>query len=409
MVGVVSGNHCESRAVDLTGTVTPPPGRGPLVFLSYAADDESSARRLQKELERRGARVWEPEHLNQVARSPSGVEGAIRRSDAFVVLLSQASVASSWVQTEIAAALGVMGHSEASKIVSVVLGEVELPELLRPHQTLFVRNDDWSSVADNLVEPRSEIAEADFWEEVRDRLEALDLEVQVAPIVGGVRPDFVVRDGARLLVLEVRPWSGPGVIDAIHALSQLAFQADAVGADRGLLVVPEVRTATPDPAIVPLARLREAIGSWQIEAEVEAEAGLARLAAPSKPKQIFAAMPFGAEYSDTYWVGMREAAAAIGAGCVRVDEAYYVGDVVEKIKDLIGESSAVIADLSGSAPNVLFELGFAFALGKPCVLICSTPLDQLPFDVRNQRTIAYAKGQTYQLKDDLIPLLRTIL
>jgi hypothetical protein len=69
---------------------------------------------------------------------------------------------------------------------------------------------------------------------------------------------------------------------------------------------------------------------------------------------------------------------------------------------------AVMADLSGSAPNVLFEVGFAFALGKPCVLVCSTPLNELPFDIRNQKTISYAKGQTYLLKEDLIPALRAI-
>jgi nucleoside 2-deoxyribosyltransferase len=87
----------------------------------------------------------------------------------------------------------------------------------------------------------------------------------------------------------------------------------------------------------------------------------------------------------------------------------YVGDVVEKIKGMIGESAAVIADLSGSAPNVLFELGFAFALGKPCILVCSTPLDELPFDIRNQRVIPYGKGRTYQLREELISALATVL
>jgi len=147
------------------------------------------------------------------------------------------------------------------------------------------------------------------------------------------------------------------------------------------------------------------IDSWRAGTETQA----ARPLTASKPKQIFAAMPFAPEYSDTYWVAMREAAKAVEAGCVRVDEVDYVGDVVEKIKNLIAESDAVIADLSESAPNVLFELGFAFALEKPCVLICATPLDELPFDIRNQKTISYAKGQTYQLKEDLIQPLRMIL
>lgn len=384
----------------------PPSGRGPLIFLSYAPADESSAQRLKEELVRRGARVWEPRHLNRVARNYQGLEGAIRRSDAFVVLLSESGASSSWVQMEVAAALGVMGHSETSKIVPLVLGNTESPEMLKPYRTLFVQNEDWSAVADNLVESRGEIAESDFWQEVNDLLETLGVEFQAAPIVGGVRPDFVVNHGKRSLVLEVRPWSGPGIVDGIHALNQLSFAVDAVGGDRGFLVVPEVRTAFPNPSIVSVGQLPAAIDTWQAEADTRSAEDQTE---PPKAKQIFAAMPFAPAYSDTYWVAMREAAKAVGAGCVRVDEQDYVGDVVEKINDLITESDAMIADLSESAPSVLFELGFALALEKPCILVCSTPLAELPFDVRNLRTISYAKGQTYQLKEDLIPTLGAIL
>ncbi|HEY3552762.1 MAG TPA: toll/interleukin-1 receptor domain-containing protein, partial [Solirubrobacterales bacterium] len=211
--------------------VSLPPGRGPLVFVSFAAADEEHARKLKEELSKRGARVWEPEHLNRVARVLNGVEEAIRRSDAFVVLLSEAGSESTWVQMEIGAALAVMGQSETSKVVPVVLGDAQLPAALRSYRSIFVRNNDWSAVADNLVEHRSEIAEADLWQEVRDLLKGLEVDAEAAPIIGGVRPDFVIRDGRRLLVLEVKPWSGPGIIDAIHALNQLSFQVDAVGAE----------------------------------------------------------------------------------------------------------------------------------------------------------------------------------
>jgi hypothetical protein len=348
----------------------PPVGRGPLVFLSYDLEDEASAQQLKVELVRHGARVWEPENLNRVARNLRGIEGAIRRSDAFVVLLSPSSVSSSWVQMEIEAAIGATGPGGVSKIVPVVLGDVAPPEPLRSSRMLHVRNDDWSAIAANLIEPRSEIAEADFWQEVRDLLEDLDVDLEVGPIVGGVRPDFVINHGGRTMVLEVKPWRGPGILDEVHALAQLALQADAVGADRALLVVPEIRTAMPDPSVVSVDRLPREIEAWR---ELRASESVDEPPASSEPKQIFAAMPFAPEYSDTYWVAMREAAVAVGAGCDRVDKVDYVGDVVEKIKGMIDESAAVIADLSGSAPNVLFELGFAFALGKPCILICSTP------------------------------------
>ena len=65
----------------------------------------------------------------------------------------------------------------------------------------------------------------------------------------------------------------------------------------------------------------------------------------------------------------------------RVDRREFQGNVVEEIDRLIRKASAVIVDLSESKPNVLYEAGFAHALKKPCVHICSTPMDKLPFDV----------------------------
>jgi nucleoside 2-deoxyribosyltransferase len=83
--------------------------------------------------------------------------------------------------------------------------------------------------------------------------------------------------------------------------------------------------------------------------------------------------------------------------------------VVERIKRLIKESSAVIADLSEAKSNVLYEVGYAHALKRPTIHICSTPLEQLPFDVRNWNTITYVKGQTHKLKTDLARRLKAIL
>ena len=69
----------------------------------------------------------------------------------------------------------------------------------------------------------------------------------------------------------------------------------------------------------------------------------------------------------------------------------------------------MIADLSEAKPNVLFETGYAHALGKPCIHICSTPLAELPFDVRNWNTLAYEPGRTAALRDPLARRLRALL
>ena len=58
---------------------------------------------------------------------------------------------------------------------------------------------------------------------------------------------------------------------------------------------------------------------------------------------------------------------------------------VDEIQRLIRQSVGVIADLSEAKPNVLYEAGYAHALNKPCVHICSTSIEKLPFDVSHGR------------------------
>jgi hypothetical protein len=139
----------------------------------------------------------------------------------------------------------------------------------------------------------------------------------------------------------------------------------------------------------------------------------ARRAAEPEPesarRMVFAAMPFASEYDDTFFIAMSYAARRVGATCKRVDRAEFSGDIVEEIKRLIAASAAVIVDLSEAKPNVLYEAGLAHALKKPTVHICSTPLTDLPFDVRNWNTIPYSRGQTVKLQEPLARRLQAVM
>ena len=68
---------------------------------------------------------------------------------------------------------------------------------------------------------------------------------------------------------------------------------------------------------------------------------------------------------------------------------------------MIRAAKVVVADLSDSRPNVLHEVGFAEALQKPVIQICSTPTANLPFNVRNNQTIKYSIGQAAKLRKRL--------
>jgi nucleoside 2-deoxyribosyltransferase len=110
-----------------------------------------------------------------------------------------------------------------------------------------------------------------------------------------------------------------------------------------------------------------------------------------------------------YFVAMSFAAEQVGAACKRVDQTEFTGDIVQEIKRLISESVAVIVDLSEGRANVLYETGYAHALEKPTVHICSTDFSQLPFDVRNWNTIKYNRGQTTLLKQPLAERLGKVI
>lgn len=105
-------------------------------------------------------------------------------------------------------------------------------------------------------------------------------------------------------------------------------------------------------------------------------------------KGCFVMMPFGGwldrYYHDIYAPAIR----AAGLEPRRADELPDGGSIVTQIWKQIKQSSVLLADLSGQNANVFYELGIAHALGKPVVLTSSN-LDDVPFDLRHLRVILY--------------------
>ena len=75
-------------------------------FISYAHEDESFASRLYDALQSNGVRCWLDSHdLAWGAKTRRAVFDAIRLHDRLVVVLSEASLASDWVEAEVERAL----------------------------------------------------------------------------------------------------------------------------------------------------------------------------------------------------------------------------------------------------------------------------------------------------------------
>lgn len=105
----------------------------------------------------------------------------------------------------------------------------------------------------------------------------------------------------------------------------------------------------------------------------------------------FVIQPFdnGGKYDKRFDEIIRPTLESIGLHAYRVDRDDHAKVLIEDIKARLSSAAIVICEISEDNPNVWFELGFAIALDRECVMICSAIRDVLPFDIRHQRVIFY--------------------
>ena len=104
---------------------------------------------------------------------------------------------------------------------------------------------------------------------------------------------------------------------------------------------------------------------------------------------IFVAMPFDKKLDDVFHYGIQNAVNRAGFLCERADQISFTGDILDLIKRRIKKASLLIADLTTTNPNVYLEVGYAWGLGKPTVLIAQD-VQELKFDVKGQKCIIYS-------------------
>ena len=115
---------------------------------------------------------------------------------------------------------------------------------------------------------------------------------------------------------------------------------------------------------------------------------------------LFVAMPFGPEWSASVQQAVERAAAACGFRAVRGDATLSAGTIMNQVWDGIRHADAVIADVTGRNPNVLYEAGMAHAIGKPVVLLMQDH-ESAPFDIAAERRIHYDVGNLAGLEAEL--------
>jgi hypothetical protein len=128
--------------------------------------------------------------------------------------------------------------------------------------------------------------------------------------------------------------------------------------------------------------------------------------------QCFVIMPFAKPFDDVYdtiKTAVTKAVAGETLTCSRLDEIRGAGRITDDLVAAIQHSDVCLADLSGSNPNVLWEVGYAMALRKPIVFI-SQDLQGLPFDLKDMRVIQYSRDLlAASLREPVVDAIRATL
>lgn len=140
-------------------TATPPP---PKVFISYSTEDRVFARRVVEFLKENGVNAWLAGIENRPGDSwVKGITEALKEATHMVVLLSEASLKSKWVDHELNSILAVL-PTRSITVIPTLLDDVEVPPLLKDRTIVNfrpdARRDGWSDLlrAFSLQEPEAE-------------------------------------------------------------------------------------------------------------------------------------------------------------------------------------------------------------------------------------------------------------
>jgi hypothetical protein len=124
--------------------------------------------------------------------------------------------------------------------------------------------------------------------------------------------------------------------------------------------------------------------------------------------QPFDSGKFDKRYHETFAPAIIEA----GFEPYRVDEDRRADVLITSIEDGIRSASVCLADITMDNPNVWFELGFALAVNRPVVMVCSTErTGKYPFDIQHRAVPPYkteAQSDFKKLSDEIVERLRAV-
>jgi len=109
----------------------------------------------------------------------------------------------------------------------------------------------------------------------------------------------------------------------------------------------------------------------------------------TESQQAFVILPFEDEFETLYSEKIKPTLEDNGYSVNKADSLVSQRAIIEDIITGITDADLIIADLTGTNPNVFYELGIAHGQGIPTVLI-TKDIGELPFDLSAYKTIEYS-------------------
>lgn len=104
-------------------------------------------------------------------------------------------------------------------------------------------------------------------------------------------------------------------------------------------------------------------------------------------------MPFANHFGWVYERVISTAASMAYADIVRIDLQHDVGDIPAMFREEVLRADLIVAVVTDDSPNVLYEVGFAHAVGRDVLFLCQDTGNRKgsepPFYIRNHRIIWY--------------------
>ena len=126
---------------------------------------------------------------------------------------------------------------------------------------------------------------------------------------------------------------------------------------------------------------------------------------PVLPGYVFIAMPMAGEelaYEDVH-DAIKAAAKECSLNAERVDEVQSNERITDRLLESIRKAEFVVADLTDARPNVFYEAGYAYGIGKTPIYIARAGT-KIEFDLKDYPIIFF--GNLRQLREGLVRRFR---